>query len=224
MQAHKNDHPSKTHTPTTRLIWMKRLSLAMVTLGVVLVFGYVPALRPAWRGLYEFTSQSRALQVKFLAIIVGGGAGLILCAAFVVWVEVKYRGFDIHKISFTNALRQRNLPALLILYPVTLLMEECLFRGLLLFGCLQMLPPSQAFLLNAVVFGLYHVHTFLSSHDKEITGLFMVTSFIIGLLLGPLFLYFGIWGCFLFHIVVISLIYLLCNKIDLKQEKKRNLR
>lgn len=204
----------------TRLARVKSFSIPGITLGLLLIFVLVPALRPAWGGLFAFNSLSPTLQGRFYALVGGGGVGLILCAEIVGRVEITYRGLDMHKITFTAALRQRNLVALLILYPITLFMEEALFRGLLLFGCLQIFSQELAILASAGIFGLYHVHIFLSSQDVELTALFVIVSFFLGLLLGPLFLYFGIWVCFFFHLMVVSIIYLRWNRIALTQEKK----
>jgi len=158
--------------------------------------------------------------MRFFALVGGGGAGLIVCTEIVGRVEIRYRGLDIQKITFTAALRQPNFVALGFLYPMTLFMEEVLFRGLLLFGCLQILPQELAILTSAGIFGIYHLHIFLTSHDGELTALFVIVSFILGLLLGPVFIYFGIWGCFLVHIGIVSIIYLRWNKIALHQVKK----
>jgi membrane protease YdiL (CAAX protease family) len=208
------------HIHITRLQRVKCLLIPLIALGLILVFLFLPELQPAWGGLHEFTTLSHSLQVRFFVIVVGGGVGMIFFAEIVGRVKIKYHHLKIRKITFTAALRQRNLTALFILYPVTLFIEECLFRGLILLGFLQILPQGVAILISALIFGLYHFHIFLTSRDIGITGLFMVISFILGLLLGPLFLYYGIWGCFLYHLVVISVIYLRGNKTALNQEKK----
>ena len=204
----------------TRLRRVKRILIPLIALGLTLVFLFLPELQPAWGGVYDFTTLSHTLQVQFFVLVGGGGGGMILLIEIVGRVKSKHLHLKIQKITFTTTLRQGNFLALLVLYPLTLLIEEVFFRGLLLLGFLQILPQGVAILISAGIFSLYHVHIFLTSQDIGITGLFMGVSFILGLLLGPIFLYFGIWGCFLYHIVVISVIYLRVNKIALTQEKR----
>ena len=73
---------------------------------------------------------------------------------------------------------------------------------------IQFLPYSDAMWLSAIVFGLYHLHIFLQSHQWGITFIYIVSSALLGVILVILFPNFGILGAWVYHILAVLYIYL----------------
>ncbi|MHA1646398.1 MAG: CPBP family glutamic-type intramembrane protease [Promethearchaeota archaeon] len=127
---------------------------------------------------------------------------------------------DISTVSFITALKRNHKYSLYFLYPLTLLFEELLFRGVIFNILLNSSTFFLAIFISAGIFGIYHIHILIVSKNKALGFIFITFSFFLGLLLGKIVIFFGILGCWVVHLIVVSYIYLRWNHISLQLENQ----
>lgn len=119
-------------------------------------------------------------------------------------------------IPILTAIDNRQWITLLFYFPITMLFEELLFRGILL-GSLIEFAEFDIFtsvLLSSAIFGLYHIHIWFVFKNKRMTIVFITYSFVLGILCGVIFPIFGILGCTLFHYLNVFAIYLRISGLE----------
>ncbi len=108
-----------------------------------------------------------------------------------------------------------------VVFTSTMIFEELIFRGFILVSLLELAHLSQesAVILNAIVFSLYHLHTWPTFRDKKITTVFLLVSALLGLICGYFLFSFGYIGVIIFHWLSVFLIYR--NLVSMILEKKK---
>ncbi|MFX1454950.1 MAG: CPBP family intramembrane glutamic endopeptidase [Promethearchaeota archaeon] len=112
-------------------------------------------------------------------------------------------------------IKKENRLFILIMFIVTMIMEELIFRYYIISFLSSTLSLNLIFiiLISSVFFSLYHIHIWFKFQDLRILGIFMTNSFLLGLFLGFTFLTFGFSLCLITHSIVALIFYLnLYNK------------
>ncbi|MHA1672077.1 MAG: CPBP family intramembrane glutamic endopeptidase [Promethearchaeota archaeon] len=199
------------------LIKFKKLATPLFALVAILFTIFVVQSPSIW-----FNFQPR-IQWPFLENFknfensdIFGNILLLLCAFTLGWIVIAeilsaliimVLHVDVSQQSFLTAWTQRDWYGLLVQFPCIILLEEILFRGIALFYLDQVLPYREVIWLSAVVFGLYHLHIFLLSHQWGITIVYILSSTLLGVILAILFPSIGILGAWGYHILAVFYIY-----------------
>ncbi len=112
------------------------------------------------------------------------------------------------RISFVNQWTNRHYLKIFMLFPMTLLFEELVFRGILHYLLAETFGMWTYALLNAGIFALYHFHIYLSSRDLFLTSLFIYASGLLGWWLAIVFPYVGLIGVWGLHLLSVTLLYM----------------
>jgi len=75
---------------------------------------------------------------------------------------------------------------------ITMIMEELIFRFYIIGLLIHFVKSLYAILLSSIIFSLFHIHTWFSHHNKRITIIYLIYSFLLGLLNGYIFISLGI--------------------------------
>ncbi|MFX0023097.1 MAG: type II CAAX prenyl endopeptidase Rce1 family protein [Candidatus Hermodarchaeota archaeon] len=114
------------------------------------------------------------------------------------------------KHDVMNALiNKNNRFVILFFFPLTMIMEELIFRYYLI-GFLRNslnLEIVSVILISSIVFSLYHIHTWFSFKNLTILLINLVYPFLMGLYLGYIFLNLGILPCILIHYILAFFLY-----------------
>lgn len=98
---------------------------------------------------------------------------------------------------------------LLIFFPLTMVMEELIFRyyiiGLLLKEL--MVGVILAVIVSSIIFSIYHFHIWFRFKDKTILISYLITSFLLGIYNGFVLLTLGIFTCIIVHVVLVFILY-----------------
>ncbi|MFX1366430.1 MAG: type II CAAX prenyl endopeptidase Rce1 family protein [Promethearchaeota archaeon] len=114
------------------------------------------------------------------------------------------------KHDVTNALIEgNNRKIILIFLPLTMIMEELIFRYYLigiLINSLNLDDLSVIF-ISSLIFSLYHFHAWFSYKNRTLLLVNLIYPFLMGLYLGYMFLSFGIIFCILIHYLLVFYLY-----------------
>ncbi len=90
---------------------------------------------------------------------------------------------------------------LIVLFPMTMLMEEFIFRFYAILILLDILFQNYflVILFSSIIFALYHLHFWFRFRNLRIFISYFILSFFLGLLNGFIFIYFGLLFCFFVH-------------------------
>ncbi len=143
---------------------------------------------------------------------------LILSELLIELVLKKYYLDELKKHDMINAFITKNRKILFLMFPITMLMEELLFRYYLAILIFVYFGAIASILISSAFFALYHFH-FLNLFKK--TGLILVFvgySFLLGIYLTYLLLNFGLMSCIILHF---GIVYFTYYEIYRKQIKKK---
>lgn len=120
-----------------------------------------------------------------------------------------------------NSLITRNNRIVLILFfPLTMIMEELIFRYYLL-GILLIelkLETLASVLISSLIFSLYHIHFWFRFKNLRIMITYIVYSFLLGLLTAYILITFNIFISVFAHYIIVFAIYFLLFKKKYKNE------
>jgi len=90
---------------------------------------------------------------------------------------------------------------LIVLFPMTMLMEEFIFRFYAISILLDFLSQNYFLVIffSSIIFALYHLHFWFRFQNFRIFISYFILSFFLGLLNGFIFIYFGLLFCFFVH-------------------------
>ena len=109
------------------------------------------------------------------------------------------------------------------IFPLTMLMEELIFRfyAISIIINLIKLSPFLAIILSSSIFAVYHIHFWIRLRNFRIFISFFILSFLLGLLNGYAFIYFGLLACFFIHYgMAFELYFYLYRKFYVKKQKR----
>ena len=106
-------------------------------------------------------------------------------------------------------LNGNDINVLLVFFPLTMIMEEFIFRyyliGILLFQV--KLELILAILISSVIFSLYHLHIWFKFKNLKILLSYLISSFILAIYNGYLLITLGIFVCIIVHIILVFILY-----------------
>jgi len=98
---------------------------------------------------------------------------------------------------------------LFVFFPLTMIMEEFIFRyylmGLLLFQL--KLGFILVILISSVVFSLYHLHIWFKFKNLKILISYLISSFLLAIYNGYLLITLGIFVCIIVHTILVFILY-----------------
>jgi membrane protease YdiL (CAAX protease family) len=166
---------------------------------------------PIFFGIYVETI---FLQVNNLYAIIILFGGLVVLLTLGELIDIY--GFDIKSLEVIKehdviqALTQKEkIFRTLLLFIITMIMEELIFRFYLINFLFHTLDLNLALVLiiSSFFFSLYHIHTWFTYKNMRILVIFLSNSFLLGLLLGYIFLNLGFFYSIIIHSVIAFLFY-----------------
>ncbi|MHA1239780.1 MAG: CPBP family intramembrane glutamic endopeptidase, partial [Promethearchaeota archaeon] len=109
-----------------------------------------------------------------------------------------------------KALLNKNGKTLLfIFFPLTMIMEEFIFRYYLIGILLYQLKSGLflAILISSVIFSLYHLHIWFKFKNLKILISYLISSFLLALYNGYLLITLGIFVCIIVHTILVFILY-----------------
>lgn len=100
--------------------------------------------------------------------------------------------------AFSN---QNKKSVLIVFFPLTMLMEELVFRFYAISILLDILHQNLliSILFSSLIFAFYHLHFWFRFKNFRIFISYFILSFFLGVLNGFIFFYFGLVYCFIVH-------------------------
>lgn len=128
---------------------------------------------------------------------------------------INYFGFNNYDIELMrrhdviNAFINNNRIVLWIFFPVTMIMEELIFRYYLIsfLATTLQLKIILSILISSIAFSLYHIHTWFSYKSQAILLINLSYTLLLGLYLGYLFFTLGFIVCILIHYLIALYLY-----------------
>ena len=186
------------------------------------IFYFVDQLKPNWIGINPYPKINSGFEFYIeTVILLGGIISLILIAESIISIVNKKQLQDVSTLSFIVTIRRTEYYSLFVTYPLTLLCEELLFRGVIFNLLFENTSIFNAIFISAGIFGLYHIHILIAYKNPVITLVYIIYSFLLGLLLGRVVLYFGILACWAIHLILISYIYIRLNSLLLGNKETK---
>ena len=109
-----------------------------------------------------------------------------------------------------NALLNKNGKTILfVFFPLTMIMEEFIFRYYLIGVLLYQLKLGLflAILISSVIFSLYHLHIWFKFKNLKILISYLISSFLLALYNGYLLITLGIFVCIIVHTILVFILY-----------------
>ena len=128
---------------------------------------------------------------------------------------INFFGFNNYDIELMrrhdviNAFINNNRIVLWIFFPVTMIMEELIFRYYLIsfLATTLQLKLILSILISSIAFSLYHIHTWFSYKSQAILLINLSYTLLLGLYLGYLFFTLGFVVCILIHYLIALYLY-----------------
>ena len=106
-------------------------------------------------------------------------------------------------------LNGNDISVLLVFFPLTMIMEELIFRyyliGILLYQA--KLSLILVILISSLVFALYHIHIWFRFKNFKIFVAYLISSFLLGIYNAYILLTLGIFACVIVHIILVFILY-----------------
>ena len=109
-----------------------------------------------------------------------------------------------------NALLNKNGKTILfVFFPLTMIMEEFIFRYYLIGVLLHQLKLGLilAIFISSVIFSLYHLHIWFKFKNLNILISYLISSFLLGIYNAYLLITLGIFVCIIVHTIVVFILY-----------------
>jgi membrane protease YdiL (CAAX protease family) len=168
-------------------------------------------LIPIFFGFYKELLFGRGVNLLFVISTVFLVLAL-LCFAKIVEIygydEETVNLMQFHEVIY-GLITKRNKAILWIFFPLTMVMEELIFRYYLIGFIVFQLRSEEiyAIIVSSIIFALYHVHFLLKFRNARIVIIFVGFSFLLGLLNGFILLNIGLFPCILVHYLIALLTY-----------------
>jgi len=98
---------------------------------------------------------------------------------------------------------------LLVFFPLTMMMEEFIFRYYLIGYLINQLKLEIliVILISSIIFSLYHIHIWFRFKDFKIFVVYLIFSLFLGIYNGYILLSLGIFACVATHSILVFLLY-----------------
>ncbi|MBN1799954.1 MAG: CPBP family intramembrane metalloprotease [Candidatus Lokiarchaeota archaeon] len=115
-----------------------------------------------------------------------------------------------------KALQRKDLTTLVIIFPLTMLFEELLFRLFIFVTLFVSLDLFFATTIGTLSFSIYHIHIWFEFKNKKILSSFILFSALLGFILNLMVYYIGLFACVVIHLIsVLWLFQNISKKINL---------
>ncbi|MHA1234775.1 MAG: CPBP family intramembrane glutamic endopeptidase [Promethearchaeota archaeon] len=106
-------------------------------------------------------------------------------------------------------LNGNDIIVLLVFFPLTMIMEEFIFRYYLVGILLHQLKLEiiLAFLISSAIFSLYHLHIWFKFKNLKILVSYLISSFLLAIYNGYLLITLGIFACIIVHTSLVFILY-----------------
>ena len=106
-------------------------------------------------------------------------------------------------------LNGNDINVLLVFFPLTMIMEEFIFRYYLIGFLLYPLNLEliSTIMISSLIFSLYHVHTWFRFKDLKILISYLIFSFLLGIYNAYLLFTLGIFACIIVHFSLVFITY-----------------
>lgn len=169
------------------------------TITILIIFLTIPIIF----GIYIEFFNVKELNFSIILFILFGLFTLIVIGKLIVLYCYDNKTIEIMKKhdvidAFIN---KDNNSVLWIFFPLTMIMEEFVFRYYLI-GFFSIHLKFDAFLavfLSSLIFSIYHIHFWFTLKNVRIVLIYITYSFLLGLLNGFVLLTLGIIPCIIIH-------------------------
>ena len=176
-----------------------------ITLAVILL------LFPLFFGIYTEFLFINDFSLFSLAYLLIGFVFLLVLGK--VMEHFMYKGVSketMKQHGVINALLNKNGKIILyVFFPITMIMEEFIFRyyliGILLFQL--KLGLILAILISSIIFSLYHLHIWFKFKNSKILISYLISSFLLAIYNGYLLITLGIFVCIILHTILVFILY-----------------
>ena len=185
--------------------------LIIIILDVILLI-------PIYFGLFTRYLLIKEFNFSILLTLI---ISIIFFIAFSLIIQ-KY-GYDKSTISLmvnhdvtATFLGNGNKLILLVFFPLTMLMEELIFRYYLIgfMDTILHLDAIAIILISSLIFSVYHLHFWFRFKNVRLTMIFIIGSFVMGIFLSFILMTLGLIFCVVVHFTLALLMYYnLANKI-----------
>ena len=180
----------------------KYIIISVVTLLLII---------PMFFGLYIENLFTQISSIYPLLVLFGGLVVLLTVGELMDIFVLDTKSLELikeHDVIQALITKKKRL-VILSVFLITMIMEELIFRYYflsLLFHTLT-LDLILVLFISSLVFALYHIHIWFTYKNLRIFGIFLFNSFLLGFLLGLIFLTLGFFFCVLIHSLVALLFY-----------------
>ena len=178
---------------------------------IIIVVVFVLLTIPIFFGLYVETIFLQVSNLYAIIILFGGLIVLLSLGELIDKYGLNIESLEaISKHDIIHVLTEKkNRLNTLLLFIITMIMEELIFRYYLISFLYHSrgLSLVLALFISSLVFSLYHIHTWFTFKNVRILGIFLSNSFLLGLFLGFLFLTLGFFYCIIIHSIIAFLFY-----------------
>ena len=178
---------------------------------VLIVVVFLLLTIPIFFGIYIETIFLQVSNLYVIIILFGGLIVLLSVGEFTDRYGFNFESLEaIKDHDVIQALTEKKSRLkILILFIITMIMEELIFRYYLislLFHTLD-LNIVVVLIISSLFFSLYHIHTWFSYKNLKILVIFLSNSFLLGLFLGYVFLTLGFFYCIIIHSIIAFIFY-----------------
>ena len=178
-----------------------------LTIAVVVILLIIPI----FFGIYiDFIIVSELSLSVVVFLLVGFVVLLVVGKMMEIFVYSKTSKELMKQHDVVKALLNGNdIKVLLVFFPLTMVMEELIFRYYLIGIFLYQLNVGilLATIVPSVIFSLYHLHIWFRFKDLKILISYLITSFLLGIYNAHILLTLGIFACIIVHIILVFILY-----------------
>ena len=178
--------------------------LAIISTVIVLII-------PIFFGIYaDFLSISEISLDILLLLLIGFVLLLVLGKVMEIFLYGKKSKEIMNQHDVIRVfLNEEGKIVLLVFFPLTMIMEELVFRYYLIGFLLNHLNLEliSTIMISSLIFSLYHIHTWFRFKDLKILISYLIFSFILGIYNAYLLFALGIFACIITHTVLVIILY-----------------
>ncbi len=178
--------------------------LAIVLTVIVLII-------PIFLGVYaDFLTISEINFEILLLLLIGFVLLLVLGKVMELFLYGKKSRDKMKQHDVIRALlNEEGKIVLLVFFPLTIIMEELIFRYYLIGFLLNNLNLEliSTIMISSLIFSLYHIHTWFGFKDLKILISYIIFSFLLGIYNAYLLFTLGIFACIIVHFSLVFITY-----------------
>jgi membrane protease YdiL (CAAX protease family) len=153
----------------------------------------------------------KEMNIQIFLIIVIGFSFILLISIVIQILGYNKGSLEImkHYDIVTTFIEKKNNLLLFIFFPLTMLMEELIFRFYLIGIMINFLnlDATSIGIISSLVFSLSHLQFWFRFKNLRITLVYIITSFIMGIFLAFTLFTIGLFFCFIFHLLIALVLY-----------------